>query len=284
MLCWERVCCSVARNNCPACSPSTGCQPQASFHQHSFCSLACCCLQVSSARLEVVNANGNLNGAHPDPLDETLHARIEADSLVSCCTALCDGGLRGGRGRYHVQAALTEGAPVGSAGLADVQRTVCARIHSSHWSLFCPALSACTFDRPVLHSPASCKPLTGLSCPVHPAPFTIPQAKLQKAADMVCQVLSPSNASFEPLRVEPGGSARLTVVQPVAAQPHSGGPKSRPAGHSKVGWCARVVGWSVCGGVCVGECVSSNLGSVCGWTARRTPGCLFVVGSVDRVS
>lgn len=39
--------------------------------------------QESSARVEVVNAHGNLNGAHPDPLDPQLHALITADSMVS---------------------------------------------------------------------------------------------------------------------------------------------------------------------------------------------------------
>lgn len=39
--------------------------------------------QESSARVEVVNAQGNLNGAHPDPLDLDLHALITADSMVS---------------------------------------------------------------------------------------------------------------------------------------------------------------------------------------------------------
>ena len=38
----------------------------------------------SGARVEVVNAHGNLNGTHPDPLDANLHALIIADSLVSC--------------------------------------------------------------------------------------------------------------------------------------------------------------------------------------------------------
>lgn len=38
--------------------------------------------QESSARVEVVNAQGNLNGSHPDPLDPDLHALIQADSVV----------------------------------------------------------------------------------------------------------------------------------------------------------------------------------------------------------
>jgi hypothetical protein len=38
--------------------------------------------QESAARVEVVNRCGNLNGAHPDPLDPELHALISADSLV----------------------------------------------------------------------------------------------------------------------------------------------------------------------------------------------------------
>lgn len=38
--------------------------------------------QESNARVEVVNAQGNLNGTHPDPLDADLHALITADSLV----------------------------------------------------------------------------------------------------------------------------------------------------------------------------------------------------------
>lgn len=38
--------------------------------------------QESAARVEVVNRCGNLNGAHPDPLDPQLHAFISADSLV----------------------------------------------------------------------------------------------------------------------------------------------------------------------------------------------------------
>jgi hypothetical protein len=33
--------------------------------------------------LQVVNAYGNLNGTHPDPLDEDLHALVTADSMVS---------------------------------------------------------------------------------------------------------------------------------------------------------------------------------------------------------
>lgn len=32
--------------------------------------------------MQVVNAHGNLNGTHPDPLDEDLHALITADNLV----------------------------------------------------------------------------------------------------------------------------------------------------------------------------------------------------------
>lgn len=37
--------------------------------------------QESGARLEVNNAEGNLNGSHPDPLDPNLHALVSADSL-----------------------------------------------------------------------------------------------------------------------------------------------------------------------------------------------------------
>uniref|UniRef100_A0A383VUH0 KHDC4/BBP-like KH-domain type I domain-containing protein n=1 Tax=Tetradesmus obliquus TaxID=3088 RepID=A0A383VUH0_TETOB len=37
--------------------------------------------QESAARVEVNNAEGNLNGSHPDPLDQNLHALISADSL-----------------------------------------------------------------------------------------------------------------------------------------------------------------------------------------------------------
>eukprot|EP00882_Tetradesmus_deserticola_P016869 GHRQ01018045.1.p1 GENE.GHRQ01018045.1~~GHRQ01018045.1.p1 ORF type:complete len:191 (+),score=42.20 GHRQ01018045.1:1381-1953(+) len=37
--------------------------------------------QESAARLQVNNAEGNLNGSHPDPLDPNLHALIAADSL-----------------------------------------------------------------------------------------------------------------------------------------------------------------------------------------------------------
>lgn len=39
--------------------------------------------QESAARVEVNNAEGNLNGSHPDPLDPNLHALISADSVVS---------------------------------------------------------------------------------------------------------------------------------------------------------------------------------------------------------
>lgn len=45
--------------------------------------------QESTARVEVVNAQGNLKGAHPDPLDPGLHALITADSLVSHLMAAC---------------------------------------------------------------------------------------------------------------------------------------------------------------------------------------------------
>jgi hypothetical protein len=44
--------------------------------------------QESSARLQVNNAEGNLNGSHPDPLDPNLHALISADSVVSCLQSL----------------------------------------------------------------------------------------------------------------------------------------------------------------------------------------------------
>ncbi|WIA19326.1 hypothetical protein OEZ85_003958 [Tetradesmus obliquus] len=37
--------------------------------------------QESAARVEVNNAEGNLNGSHPDPLDPNLHALISADSV-----------------------------------------------------------------------------------------------------------------------------------------------------------------------------------------------------------
>eukprot|EP00878_Enallax_costatus_P009471 GHUV01009896.1.p1 GENE.GHUV01009896.1~~GHUV01009896.1.p1 ORF type:complete len:429 (+),score=138.47 GHUV01009896.1:439-1725(+) len=75
--------------------------------------------QESSARVEVVNAQGNLNGAHPDPLDPGLHALITADSL----------------------------------------------------------------------------------------------GKLQKAAEMVWELLQPANARFQPIEATPGGSVRLIVGQ-----------------------------------------------------------------------
>jgi hypothetical protein len=44
--------------------------------------------QESAARLQVNNAEGNLNGSHPDPLDPNLHALITADSVVGCVPAL----------------------------------------------------------------------------------------------------------------------------------------------------------------------------------------------------
>jgi hypothetical protein len=47
--------------------------------------------QESNARVEVVNAYGNLHGLHPDPLDEDLHALITADSMV--CAGLARGGM-----------------------------------------------------------------------------------------------------------------------------------------------------------------------------------------------
>lgn len=50
--------------------------------------------QESNARVEVVNAYGNLHGLHPDPLDEDLHALITADCLVSVAR-------RPTRGRHH---------------------------------------------------------------------------------------------------------------------------------------------------------------------------------------
>jgi hypothetical protein len=95
--------------------------------------------EESRARVEVVNATGNLNGAHPDPLDTSLHAHITADGL----------------------------------------------------------------------------------------------AKLQKAVHMVWELLSPVNASFEPIHVVPGGSARLTVSQAsraaAAAAAAGGGSAGAPA-------------------------------------------------------
>lgn len=36
----------------------------------------------SGARVEVRDAHGNLNGAHPNPLDPELHALVTASSLV----------------------------------------------------------------------------------------------------------------------------------------------------------------------------------------------------------
>jgi hypothetical protein len=53
------------------------------------------------------------------------------------------------------------------------------------------------------------------------------QAKLQLAADLVVEVLSPTNASYEPFRVEPGGSTRLTVLQPIKSKPGSTGARSK---------------------------------------------------------
>lgn len=47
--------------------------------------------QESNARVEVVNAYGNLHGLHPDPLDEDLHALITADSMV--CSELAMGAM-----------------------------------------------------------------------------------------------------------------------------------------------------------------------------------------------
>jgi hypothetical protein len=38
--------------------------------------------QESNSRVEVVNSHGNLNGSHPDPIDETLHALVTADNMV----------------------------------------------------------------------------------------------------------------------------------------------------------------------------------------------------------
>jgi hypothetical protein len=39
--------------------------------------------QQSGTKIEVMDANGNLNGAHPDPLDPELHVLIVADTQVS---------------------------------------------------------------------------------------------------------------------------------------------------------------------------------------------------------
>jgi hypothetical protein len=39
--------------------------------------------QQSGANILVANANGHLGGAHPDPLDPSLHALITSDTLVS---------------------------------------------------------------------------------------------------------------------------------------------------------------------------------------------------------
>lgn len=39
------------------------------------------------------------------------------------------------------------------------------------------------------------------------------QGKLQKAADMVWDLLQPVNARYQPIEVTPGGSVRLTVMQ-----------------------------------------------------------------------
>jgi hypothetical protein len=50
------------------------------------------------------------------------------------------------------------------------------------------------------------------------APSFFLQVKLQRAVDLVVQVLSPTNASFEDFRVEPGGSTRLAVVQPIKSK------------------------------------------------------------------
>lgn len=49
-------------------------------------------------------------------------------------------------------------------------------------------------------------------------PWLTLQAKLQRAVDLVVQVLSPTNGSYEPLKVEPGGSARLKVAQTNSAK------------------------------------------------------------------
>ena len=38
--------------------------------------------QQSGTKIEVMDANGNLNGAHPDPLDPELHVLVVADSQV----------------------------------------------------------------------------------------------------------------------------------------------------------------------------------------------------------
>jgi len=63
-------------------------------------------------------------------------------------------------------------------------------------------------------------------------PVTL-QVRLQRAADLVCEVLSPTNASFDSIKVEPGGSARLTIAQ---------GSRIKPGAlKQKVGvlWCSR---------------------------------------------
>lgn len=63
--------------------------------------------------------------------------------------------------------------------------------------------------------------------PHGPLALSVLQAKLQKAADLVVQVLSPTNASYEPFKVEPGGSTRLTVLQPVKSKAGSAGTRSK---------------------------------------------------------
>jgi hypothetical protein len=62
--------------------------------------------QESNSRVEVVNSHGNLNGSHPDPIDETLHALVTADNMV--------GAVLRWAGRSW---AMLDWAAVGHAGL-----------------------------------------------------------------------------------------------------------------------------------------------------------------------
>jgi hypothetical protein len=62
-------------------------------------------------------------------------------------------------------------------------------------------------------------------------PWLTLQAKLQRAVELVVHVLSPTNGSYEPFKVEPGGSARLKVVQRSRAQANSAKTSGAPAKH-----------------------------------------------------
>lgn len=204
--------------------------------------------QESNSRVEVVNSHGNLNGSHPDPIDETLHALVTADNMVGAVLrwagrswAMLDWAALGHAGLGLGRAVLFLGIGMvvalgravlgwswlGRAGLVSTLPcpgdAMCCHAVSKQLVLGCAVL-VCSMGG---YPPTSAAQGQSCDCDMHAAPGLPPalssvltacklllQVKLQRAVDLVVQVLSPTNASFESFQVEAGGSTRLLVTQP----------------------------------------------------------------------